>query len=103
MDHPPKESTDSSILDELKKALVGADGCIELARRQRQQMEASSRALAAGGIHAETQLLEHARERREQLEALAPPVEMTPPEVPPPAPLPSPDPGLSAGQSLIQA
>jgi hypothetical protein len=86
MDQPPKESIDSSILDDLKKALTGADRCIELARKQRDHI---SRGLAAGGTDAESRLLEHARERREQLEALEPRIEVTPPPsleaaVPPP-------------------
>jgi len=97
MDQPPKKLTDPTILDDLKKALLGADRCIELARRQRQQMDTASQALAAGGMHAENQLIEQARKRREQLEALEalkPRVEMTPPpplEVAPPPPVdPSP-------------
>jgi hypothetical protein len=76
MDLPPKEPIDASILDDLKKALSGADRCIELARRQRDHI---SRGLAAGEADAESRLLEHARERREQLEALERRVEMTPP------------------------
>jgi hypothetical protein len=89
MDLPPKEPLDSSILDDLKKAITGADCCIELARRQRHRLATTSRALSAGGTEVEIQLLEHARERREQLEALEPRVELTPPPpleaaVPPP-------------------
>jgi hypothetical protein len=89
MDLPPKEPLDSSILDDLKKAIAGADRCIELARRQRDSLATTSPALSAGGTEVESQLLEHARERREQLEALEPRVEMTPPPsleaaVPPP-------------------
>ena len=79
MDQPPKEPVDYSILDDLQKALSGADRCIELARRQRDLIAAASRAHLEGGTEAERQLLENVRERREQLVALEPPVAMTPP------------------------
>ena|SRR5258708_2752970 len=79
MDQPPKESTDSSILDEIKQALLGADRCIELARKQRDLMTNTLPSLSAGGMEAANQVLEHAREEREKLEALELQVEVTPP------------------------
>jgi hypothetical protein len=79
MDQPPKESTDPSILDEIKQALAGADRCIELARKQRDCITKALPALSAGGMEAENLLLEHAREGREKLEALELRAETTPP------------------------
>jgi len=72
MDQPPPsiDSADSAILDELKQALTAAGRCIDLARRERGRIDAASRALAAGTIDAEHQVLEQARARRKQLEAL---------------------------------
>jgi hypothetical protein len=108
MDQPPKAPTDSSILDELKRAFTGADRCIELARKERDRIHGSSLALSAGGMEAEHQVLEHARERREQLEALELRAELTPPlplegAVPTPidqqpAAVPSLDPGAPNGR-----
>jgi len=66
----PKPTTDSSILDELRQALASADRCIELARQEGKRIDAALQALSARGIEAEQQVLEHARERREQLECL---------------------------------
>lgn len=69
MDLPPKAPTDTSILEELKHALVAAERCIELARKQRDSIANASRAHSAGGTDAEKLVLEHAKERREKLEA----------------------------------
>src|ERR1700681_1357974 len=77
MDPPPK-STDSSILDDIKQALARASRCIELARKQRDRIATASPAPSAGGMDAANQLLEQARERREQLEAVELRAEMTP-------------------------
>jgi hypothetical protein len=78
MDPPPK-TTDSSILDDIKQALARASRCIELARKQRDRIATASRTPSAGGMVAANQLLEQARERREQLEALELRVETAPP------------------------
>jgi len=82
MDLPPRASTDTSILEELKHALVIAERCIELARKQRDCITKASRALSAGGTDAEKLLLEQARERREKLEALDLRADVAPPPSP---------------------
>jgi hypothetical protein len=66
----PKPPTNSSILDELKQSLAAADRCIQLARKEGKRIDAALQALSARGIEAEQQVLEHAKERRKQLECL---------------------------------
>jgi len=78
MDPPPK-STDSSILDDIKQALARASRCIEISREQRDRIATASRAPSPGGVVAANQLLEQARERREQLEAVETLADTTPP------------------------
>jgi hypothetical protein len=70
MDQTLKPSTDSPLLTELEHAIAQADRCIELSRRERGRIETAGQALAGAGIQAEHQVLEHAREKREQREAL---------------------------------
>ncbi len=79
MDQPPKESIDTSILDEIKQVLAGADRCIELARKQRECLTDALPAVSGGEMEAANLVLEHAREGREKLEALELRAEMTPP------------------------
>jgi hypothetical protein len=70
MDQTLKPSTDSPLLAGLEHAIAQADRCIELSRRERERIETAAHALAGAGIEAEHQVLEHAREKREQREAL---------------------------------
>lgn len=62
----PKDSP--SILGELAQALVGADRCLELARKERARIDAALQTSSDKSTEAERLVLEQARERREQLE-----------------------------------
>jgi len=68
MDPPPKETPE--ILGALEHALTAADRCLDLARKERERMDAALQASSRRGQEAERQVLEHARQRREELEAL---------------------------------
>jgi len=84
-----KPLSEPSILDQIKHSLVSADRSIELARRERERVLALSSGNGAEQ-EAEQRILVQARERRERLAALEPPVAASPDPVPaPPQPLAS--------------
>jgi len=81
MDQPLKEIPE--ILGTLEHALTAADRCLDLARKERERMDAALQASSRRGQEAERQVLEHARQGREELEALErevpPPIEQESP------------------------
>ena len=82
-----KPLSEPLILDQIKHSLVSADRSIELARRERERVLAASFGYGAEQ-EAEQRILAQARERRERLAALEPPVAASPdPSVTPPPPL----------------
>jgi hypothetical protein len=94
MDQSPKPPDDSSVLDELKKALEGSARCIELAKQEAARIDASLREQSTGRVQVEQTLLDNARKRREQLSLLDLLSELPPPS-PPREPPPSAPPRLA--------